>query len=97
FDHDRLLQVLANLLANAIKFTPAGGSIVVEGMQHDDHVHIAVTDSGAGIPPHLLERIFERFWQVGANDSRGMGLGLFISRSLIEAHGGKIWAESHLG
>ncbi|MBA3548190.1 MAG: HAMP domain-containing histidine kinase [Nannocystis sp.] len=97
FDHDRLLQVLANLIANAIKFTPAGGSIVVEGVQQGDHVRIAVTDSGAGIPPHLLERIFERFWQVGAHDSRGMGLGLYISRSLIEAHGGKIWAESRLG
>jgi len=97
FDHVRVLQVLANLISNAIKFTPAGGSIVIDGARIDDRVRISVTDSGAGIPEHLLERVFERFWQVGANDHRGMGLGLYISRSLIEAHGGAIWAESELG
>lgn len=96
FDHDRLLQVLANLLANALKFTPAGGHVVITGERQGEHVRVAVTDSGAGVPEHLLERIFERFWQVGEHDSRGMGLGLFISRSLIEAQGGKIWAESRL-
>jgi signal transduction histidine kinase len=96
FDHDRMLQVLANLLANALKFTPAGGRVVITGERVGDQVRLAVTDTGAGVPEHLLERIFERFWQVGEHDSRGMGLGLFISRSLIEAQGGKIWAESRL-
>jgi signal transduction histidine kinase len=96
-DHVRVLQVLANLISNAIKFTPPGGSIVITGARVGDHVRIAVADSGAGIPEHLLERVFERFWQVGAHDHRGMGLGLYISRSLIEAHGGTIWAESELG
>jgi len=96
FDHDRVLQVLANLVANAIKFTPAGGQIVIRGERIGEQVRIAVSDTGAGVPEHLLERIFERFWQVGEQDSRGMGLGLYISRSLIEAHGGKIWAESEV-
>ena len=62
----------------------------------DDEVRFAVTDSGPGIPQEMLERIFERFWQVGAQDIRGLGLGLYISRCIIAAHGGRIWAESEL-
>jgi len=54
----------------------------------------SLTDTGVGIPPHLLESIFERFWQVGVNGRRGLGLGLYISRSIVHAHGGRIWAES---
>jgi len=92
-DSARMLQVLANLITNAIKFT-RGGAIRVHGERGEGEVRLSVADTGVGIPPHLLERIFERFWQVGVNDSRGLGLGLYISRSIVEAHGGRIWAES---
>ena len=97
FDPDRLLQVLANLISNSIKFTPEGGRVEITAEASGEQVRFVVTDSGPGIPAHLLERVFERFWQVGADDSRGMGLGLYISRCIIVAHGGRIWAESELG
>jgi signal transduction histidine kinase len=93
-DAARMLQVLANLITNAIKFTPRGGVIRVHGERRERELCLSVTDSGVGIPAHSLERIFERFWQVGVNDKRGLGLGLYISRSIVTAHGGRIWAES---
>jgi len=93
-DSARMLQVLANLITNAIKFTPRGGAIRVHGERREGELRLSVTDTGVGIPPDLLERIFERFWQVGVNDRRGLGLGLYISRSIVKAHGGRIWAES---
>ena len=94
FDHDRILQVLANLISNSLKFTPQGGAITLRGEQEADGVRLSVTDTGSGIPVDSLERIFERFSQVGRNDRRGLGLGLYISRCVVEAHGGRIWAES---
>jgi signal transduction histidine kinase len=97
FDHDRMLQVLANLLSNAIKFTKEGGRVLVRGEGNGDAIHVTISDNGAGIPHAMLESVFERFWQVGKNDRRGLGLGLYISRCIIEAHGGTIWAESELG
>ena len=97
FDHDRMLQVLANIIANAIKFTSHGGSIQVHGECTGDELRFSISDTGSGIPDNMLEAIFERFWQVGKDDRRGMGLGLYISRCIVEAHGGKIWAESILG
>jgi signal transduction histidine kinase len=97
FDHDRMLQVLANLIANALKFTPRGGAIALRGERVGESLRLSVTDTGEGIPADLLEAVFQRFWQVGANDSRGLGLGLYISRCIVEAHGGRIWAESELG
>src|SRR5688572_2523427 len=96
-DHDRMLQVLANTISNALKFTPEGGSIRVRGEGAGDELRFSISDTGPGIPENMLEAIFERFWQVGKNDRRGVGLGLFISRCIVEAHGGKIWAESTLG
>jgi len=96
FDPDRLMQVLANLISNSIKFTPAGGRVVIEAERRGEQVCFSVTDTGSGIPEHLMGRIFERFWQVGAHDNRGMGLGLYISRCIVLAHGGTIWAESKL-
>lgn len=96
FDHDRLLQVVANLLSNAIKFTPKGGQVTIDGERINGAVRISVTDTGDGIAPTLLETIFERFWQAGANDRRGLGLGLYISRRIIEAHGGRLWAENRV-
>ncbi|MFL6291923.1 MAG: ATP-binding protein [Thermoanaerobaculia bacterium] len=96
-DHDRMLQVLANTIANAIKFTSQGGTVRVRGERAGDELRFSISDTGSGIPGTMLEAIFERFWQVGKNDRRGVGLGLYISRCIVEAHGGKIWAESTLG
>ncbi len=97
FDHDRLLQVLANLIANSIKFTPRGGHIHVHYQRMQDVLEFCVDDTGDGIPIAMLEAVFERFWQVGKNDRRGLGLGLYISRCIVEAHGGSIRAESSPG
>jgi signal transduction histidine kinase len=97
FDHERIQQVLANLLTNAIKFTPTGGRIQIRGERVADGLRVSVSDTGAGIPADLLEAVFERFRQVAENDCRGLGLGLYISRSLVEAHGGTMRAESTLG
>jgi signal transduction histidine kinase len=97
FDHERLLQVLANLITNSIKFTPRGGEITLRGNRTGDEAHFAITDSGPGIAGPMLESIFERFWQIGKYDRRGLGLGLYISRCIVEAHGGRIWAESVVG
>lgn len=97
FDHDRLLQVLANLISNAIKFTRQDGRITVRSERAGGELRFCVKDTGAGMPEQALESIFERFWQVGKNDRRGMGLGLYISRCIVEAHGGRIWADSKLG
>jgi signal transduction histidine kinase len=97
FDHERMLQVVANLMTNAIKFTGRGGAVTVCAERVASELHVRVIDTGPGIPEEMLEAIFERFWQVGKNDHRGLGLGLYISRSIVEAHGGRIWAESKLG
>jgi signal transduction histidine kinase len=94
FDHDRILQVLANLVSNSLKFTPEGGKITIRAEREAETVRLSVQDTGSGIPEDALERIFERFSQVGKNDRRGLGLGLYISRCIVEAHGGRIWAES---
>ena len=97
FDHDRMLQVLANLIANSIKFTPKGGSIRIHCERVEELLEFCVEDTGEGIPVVMLEAVFERFWQVGKNDRRGLGLGLYISRCIVEAHGGNIRAESSPG
>jgi signal transduction histidine kinase len=97
FDPARILQVLVNLLGNAIKFTPAGGKVTVRLERLRDDIHIAVSDTGAGIPTDKLEVVFDRFVQVDASDRRGVGLGLYISRCIVNGHGGRIWAESRPG
>lgn len=97
FDHDRILQVLANLITNAIKSTPSGGGVRLGGDRFPGELRIRVADTGCGIPAGQLTDVFERFWQVGLNDRRGLGLGLYISRCIVEAHGGRIWAESEPG
>ncbi|HJS28189.1 MAG TPA: ATP-binding protein [Anaerolineales bacterium] len=94
-DPDRISQVLGNLLHNAVKFTPEGGTITLSAGQHGDMVVFRVEDTGVGIPQEELPRIFERFYKADRSRSGGgTGLGLAISRHLVEAHGGKIWAES---
>ena len=97
FDHNRILQVLGNLVSNALKYTPPGGKITLVGEREDDGVRLTVSDTGPGIPEEALESVFERFTQVGANEHGGLGLGLHISRCLVQAHGGSIRAESKPG
>jgi signal transduction histidine kinase len=97
FDHERMLQVFANLITNAIKFTPRGGTIHVSARPGAGSVDLSVRDTGVGVPAHLTEAIFERFRQVDEDDRRGLGLGLYISKCLVEAQGGRVWAESQAG
>ena len=97
FDPARILQVLTNLLSNAIKFSAANGKVVVRADRIADDLVIAVSDTGSGIPSDQLETIFGRFVQVSKNDQRGVGLGLYISRSIVQGHGGRIWADSTVG
>jgi len=97
FDSARILQVLANLLSNAIKFTPTDGKVVVAIECTTKELRLAVSDTGPGIPPDKLEAVFERFLQVTDKDPRGMGLGLYICKCIVEGHGGRIWAESTPG
>lgn len=96
-DRHRILQVLCNLLDNAIKFTPEGGSITLSCGPHGDRVLFAVKDAGRGIAPEHLSKIFELFWQEKHTAHMGAGLGLAIAKAIVEQHGGKIWAESKPG
>jgi signal transduction histidine kinase len=96
-DGDRVGQVIANLLNNAVKFTPAGGHIVVTANRTQEHIHLSVADDGPGIPVEKQATIFEAFQQGGLPDRRGLGLGLYITRNLVQAHRGKIWVESTPG
>jgi signal transduction histidine kinase len=97
FDHDRVLQVFANLITNAIKFTPEGGTVTVRGERSGSDLRFCVSDTGAGIPDDMLEAVFERFRQLGGTDRGGLGLGLYISKCIVEAHGGSIRAEGKAG
>jgi signal transduction histidine kinase len=97
FDPDRLLQVFANLLSNAIKFTPPAGRIELSVEKVRGALQFCVRDTGVGVAAPMLKAIFERFWQVGKNDHRGLGLGLYISKCIVEAHRGRIWAKSKPG
>ncbi len=95
-DRERLHQVLYNLLDNAFRFTPAGGTVTVGAHGENGSCLISVEDTGAGIPEEHINRVFERFYRVDSSRSRsdgGTGIGLAIARSVVEAHGGRIWAE----
>jgi signal transduction histidine kinase len=93
-DRTRVLQVLGNLLGNAVKFTPDGGQLTVGARVHREEVQLWVRDTGSGIRPEALPHVFERYWQAKEAESRGTGLGLYIAKGIVEAHGGRIWAES---
>ncbi len=97
-DEDRITQVLVNLVANAIQYTPEGGEVTISAARQMDEMHISVKDTGIGIPPEHIENLFTRFYRVDKSRSRnaggGSGIGLTIARHLVEAHGGRIWAES---
>jgi signal transduction histidine kinase len=100
-DRDAIAQVLTNLIGNAIKFTPPQGHISVKVHKNSEaSVRLSVTDTGPGIPPEEAEKIFEEFYQITQprrQRSNGVGLGLAISKKLVEMHGGRIWAESEVG
>jgi signal transduction histidine kinase len=96
-DPQRLFQVLSNLLGNAIKFTPAGGRIDVTAWQVGDKVLISVRDNGNGIPAAHIPHIFERYWSTREGNPNGSGLGLYICRAIVRAHGGELWAQSEPG
>ncbi|MEW5930896.1 MAG: ATP-binding protein, partial [Gemmatimonadota bacterium] len=93
-DPDRVLQVLSNLLGNAIRFTPRGGGITLAAEVDEREVRFSVADTGAGIEPEHLPHVFDRFWRAQRARRGGAGLGLAIARGLVEAHEGRIWAES---
>ena len=98
-DEKKLMQVISNLIDNAIKFTPSG-DITISAHEDDDKLHIAVSDTGIGMPQEETNNLFKRFYQVDASTTRkygGTGLGLYISKLIAEAHNGKIWAESEKG
>ena len=101
-DRDRMGQVLTNLLSNAVKYSEPGQPVMVTMRKAGDEVVIAVRDRGPGIPPEHLPYIFDQFYQVTGTDVQtgsriGLGLGLYISRDIVERHGGRIWAESEVG
>ena len=96
-DGARLLQVLSNLVSNAIKFTAAGGRIVLGAEETERGVRLFVRDTGCGIPAEHLPRLFDRYWTTRAGNPSGAGLGLAIAKGIVEAHGGRIHAESEVG
>jgi len=99
-DQDRLRQVIGNLLSNAIKFSPQGGTITIKGEISQKEILVIITDEGIGIPLRDQERVFDRFYKVedgSTKSTQGTGLGLYICKTLIVAHGGRIWVNSELG
>jgi signal transduction histidine kinase len=96
-DAERVIQALSNLVANALKVTPRGGEITIGADRRGREAVFAVRDTGPGIDPSDLPRLFERFWRGGSSQYKGAGLGLSIARGIADAHGGRIWVESQLG
>jgi signal transduction histidine kinase len=96
-DQHRLQQVLSNLLGNAVRFTPHGGEVVLTAARHAGHVRVGVRDTGPGVAPEDVPRLFERYWQAPRLLRAGSGLGLFIAKGIVAAHGGDIGVDSELG
>ena len=93
-DPHRISQVLSNLLGNAIKFTPEGGTVRLSAQPRDGVLSVTIADTGRGIAPEDLAHIFDRYWRPKGSAGMGTGLGLYIARGIVEAHGGRVWAES---
>jgi len=98
-DKEEIRRVIQNLIDNSLKFTPGGGRIQVELFQNDDVTTLTVSDTGKGIPPENMAKLFQRFWQAGSSGRyyASTGLGLYLSRKIVEGHGGQIWCESQIG
>ena len=96
-DEERVLQLIDNLVGNALKFTPSGGQVSIGALIDDNELRVSVADTGPGIPEEQRARLFDRFWQARGTDRRGLGLGLPIAKGIAEAHGGRLWVESTLG
>ena len=99
-DEDKMDQILTNLMSNAIKYSPDGGTVTIRSNSEDSKVRIAVEDQGIGIPKEHQVKVFDRFHRVDTRDTReiyGTGIGLFLVKHLVEAHGGDIWVESEVG
>ncbi|HEX2922708.1 MAG TPA: HAMP domain-containing sensor histidine kinase, partial [Chloroflexota bacterium] len=96
-DPDRLERIVVNLLSNALKYSPPGSPVTVQIRQRGGEVGISVTDQGRGIPPEESASLFQRFRRVGGERKEGLGLGLYIAKGLVEAHGGRIWVQSEVG
>jgi signal transduction histidine kinase len=98
-DGGRIVQALSNLIGNAVKFTESGGRVAVRAESRRHEVVFSVTDTGPGIEADELEHIFDRFWQARRHrgSDRGLGLGLAIVKGIVQAHGGRVWAESEPG
>ena len=97
FDHDRIVQVLSNLLGNAMKFMLPGGTAALRVLRRQTDIEFLLSDTGPGIHPDQLPHVFERFWQVDSTMRRGLGLGLYICEQLVAGHGGHIAVESEVG
>jgi signal transduction histidine kinase len=96
-DRDRLLQVFGNLVGNAIKLCRPGDTITIQGAVNDGEVRFGIADTGPGIPGSELPHIFEPYWSSERHAKRGTGLGLYISKGIVEAHEGQLWVESRHG
>lgn len=96
-DRERMMQVFSNLIGNAVKFVPEKGTIVLSAAASGASALVAVRDTGPGIPPGRLPHLFQRYWQADETARKGRGLGLFITKGIVEAQGGVIWAESQVG
>ena len=96
-DSFRVSQLLGNLLGNAIKFTPEGGAVAFRATPNGREVEFDISDTGPGVPPDQIDRLFDQFWQARKSDKRGVGLGLTIAKGIVEAHGGRIWCQSVTG
>jgi K+-sensing histidine kinase KdpD len=97
-DRDRLAEALTNLLDNADKYSPADTPIEIDLRANQKEVVVSIRDEGPGLPQEDLERVFEKFYRADSSDSQsayGYGLGLYVCRSLVEAQGGRVWAENH--
>lgn len=96
-DSQRVVQVLDNLIGNAVKVVPVGGRILVRAWAQAGEVCFSVSDDGPGIPADQIPHLFERYWKGKVDRGRGVGLGLFIAKGIVERHRGRIWVESGVG